>query len=93
MSQADWLGMMIASRSCLDVLKGANALKKLSDAETAAGKTKEGWTDSHPLSIDRYKVLVGLAREIKSSSEEYNPLFDDTLCSNLSRRLFSLGRS
>ena len=92
-SEADWLGMMIASRSCVDVDKGAYVMKKLSDAEVAAGKTKGGWVDTHPLSIDRYKALLGLAREIKNSPADYNPRYDNTTCSNLTRRLFSLGRA
>lgn len=91
-SEADWLGMMVASRSCVDVQKAAYIMKKMSDMDTAAGRTSEGWTDTHPLSSNRYKVLLGLAKEIHNSPDEYNPRYDNTMCSQVSRRLFSLGR-
>ena len=88
-SEADWLGMMIAARGCFDIHKATYAMKKLSDIEMANGRVESGWTDTHPLSIDRYNQLTGLAKEIINSKAEYNPQFDHSKCSTTHRNLLN----
>ena len=75
-NEADCMGMQIASRACFNIVKGAEALGKISAHENKDGERVATYADTHPLSTGRYNDMKALADRIERLDNTRNPLYD-----------------
>lgn len=81
-SEADLMGIQIVSRGCFDIAKSCNALQKIAAMENKDKERTLSYTDTHPLSTDRFADLKAKAQEIKDLAVSHNPLPEtQTRCS------------
>lgn len=92
-TEADQMGIQIISRGCFDITKGCNALKKIADRENEGKERTLSYTDTHPLSTDRYRDLKNSALRLQNLAASHNPSADArSRCSGTRALLTSLWR-
>ena len=69
-TEADNLGLKIASKACFDVEQGSMIFQKLAsihgeNSEDSVPKPRSSWYDSHPNSVDRYNNLMESIKHLK----------------------------